>query len=144
MEIIYAMLITLIKLSVLAMYRSIFPTYLVNIGTYVLGAVVLAWWLAVILVTFLQCRPLSGLWDIFTATEAKCLDRLGLFLGNAIPNIVIDVFILVLPLLEVARLQMTNAKKIGILAIFLLGGVYVLWTPSLSLMCLSNMQTELS
>lgn len=54
---------------------------------------------------------------------AQCMDRLGLFLGNAIPNIVIDVFILALPLYEVANLQMTKIKKMGVFAIFLLGGV---------------------
>lgn len=123
MEIIYAILITLIKLSVLAMYRSIFPTTLVNTGTYVLGALVMAWWVAVIIVTFAQCRPLYGLWTLSAMATAQCMDRLGLFLGNAIPNIIIDLFILALPLYEVARLQMARIKKTGILSIFLLGSM---------------------
>ncbi|KAH8202970.1 hypothetical protein TruAng_002916 [Truncatella angustata] len=107
------------------MYRTIFPTFLVNKGTYCLGAVVILWWLAVMLVTFLQCRPLSGVWDPSTMATAQCMDRLGLFLGNAIPNIVIDILILALPLYEVAMLQMTLVKKGGVFAIFLLGGVTI-------------------
>ncbi|KAK9421425.1 hypothetical protein SUNI508_05660 [Seiridium unicorne] len=125
MEIIYSSLISLIKLSVLAMYRKIFPTPLVNKGTYVLGVTVLAWWVAVILVTLLQCHPLYGLWDLAAMETAQCMDQLELFLGNAIPNIIIDAFILALPLYEVARLQMTRLKKIGVFIIFLLGGVTI-------------------
>lgn len=122
MEIIYSILITLIKLSVLAVYRSIFPTTFMHRGTCVLGALVMAWWMAVFLVTFLQSRPLNGLWDFSVAATAQYMDSLDLFLGNAIPNIIIDVFILVLPIYEVAKLQMTRVKKTAVLAIFLLGG----------------------
>ncbi|KAF3013557.1 hypothetical protein E8E14_010598 [Neopestalotiopsis sp. 37M] len=124
MEVLYSILITLVKLSVLVMYRRVFPTTLVLRGTYVLGALSIAWWIAVILVTFLQCTPLNGMWELFTV-KTTCMDKLGLFIGNAIPNLSIDVLILALPLYEVARLQMTKLKKTGILAIFLLGGVTV-------------------
>ncbi|ETS81855.1 hypothetical protein PFICI_06857 [Pestalotiopsis fici W106-1] len=124
MEVLYAILITLVKLSVLVMYRRVFPTTLVLRGTYVLGALSVAWWIAVILVTFLQCTPLNGMWELFTV-KTTCMDKLGLFIGNAIPNLSIDVLIIALPLYEVARLQMARVKKIGILSIFLLGGVTV-------------------
>lgn len=124
MEVLYSILITLVKLSVLVMYRRVFPTTLVLRGTYVLGALSIVWWIAVILVTFLQCTPLNGMWELFTV-KTTCMDKLGLFIGNAIPNLSIDVLILALPLYEVARLQMTKLKKTGILAIFLLGGVTV-------------------
>lgn len=124
MEVLYAILITLVKLSVIVMYRRVFPTTMVLRGTYVLYALTIAWFIAVVLVTFLQCTPLNGMWEIFTV-QATCMDKMGLFLGNAIPNLIIDVLILALPLYEVAGLQMTKIKKIGISSIFLLGGVYV-------------------
>ncbi|KAI1854322.1 hypothetical protein JX265_012491 [Neoarthrinium moseri] len=125
MELIYAILITLIKLSVLAMYRSLFPTPLLRKGTDILGVAVILWWLAVVLVTFLQSRPLNALWDLRFFSTAVFLDKVGLFLGNAIPNIIIDVFILALPLYEVATLQMVLVKKTGVFMIFLFGGVTV-------------------
>ncbi|KAK6214208.1 hypothetical protein LQW54_004634 [Pestalotiopsis sp. IQ-011] len=106
------------------MYRRVFPTTMVLRGTYVLYALTIAWFIAVVLVTFLQCTPLNGMWEIFTV-QATCMDKMGLFLGNAIPNLIIDVLILALPLYEVAGLQMTKIKKIGISSIFLLGGATV-------------------
>ncbi|KAI0171451.1 hypothetical protein BJ166DRAFT_589517 [Pestalotiopsis sp. NC0098] len=124
MEVLYAILITLVKLSVIVMYRRVFPTTMVLRGTYVLYALTIAWFIAVILVTFLQCTPLNGMWEIFTV-QSTCMDKMGLFLGNAIPNLIIDVLILALPLYEVAGLQMTKVKKIGISSIFLLGSVTV-------------------
>jgi hypothetical protein len=121
-EIIYAALITLIKLSILAMYRRIFPTSMVTWGSYVLGAVIMMWWFAVTIVTFLQCQPLNRLWDM-TVTEGTCMNRFNLFIGNAIPNIATDILILGLPVYEVSRLQMELSRKLGISGMFLLGGV---------------------
>jgi hypothetical protein len=114
----------MVKLSILAMYRQIFPTSFVMVGSYVLGGIVLTWWIAVTLIALLQCRPLPMLWDVFI-TDGTCMDRIQLFLGNAIPNIITDVLILGLPLSGVLRLQISLSKKLGISGIFLLGGAYV-------------------
>lgn len=103
------------------MYRNLFPTTRVHVAAYAMGALVLMWWLAVLVVTFLQCRPLNGLWD--HSISSVCMASTGLFLGNSIPNIVTDVLILTLPLVEVTRLQMSWPKKNGVLVLFLLGGV---------------------
>jgi hypothetical protein len=117
----YVILIALIKMSVLSMYRRIFPTPFVTYGSYVLAVVVLLWWLAVTLLTFLQCIPLESLWN--TAITGVCVDRMVIFMVNAIPNITTDVLILMLPLYEVIRLQMGLPKKIGVSAIFILAGL---------------------
>lgn len=117
----YVILITLIKMSVLSMYRRLFPTRLVTGGSYVLGVVVLLWWLAVTLLIFLQCIPLESLWNINVV--GTCVDRIVIFMVNALPNIITDVLILMLPLYEVIRLQMELPKKIGVGAIFVVAGL---------------------
>jgi hypothetical protein len=89
-EVIYTTLLTLIKLSIIAMYRRVFPTTLIWRGCHVLGSMVLAWWVAVTLVTFLQCRPLKALWD-YTILDAKRMNSLSrkqllvLFFGHLWP-----------------------------------------------------------
>ena len=44
-------------------------------------------------------------------------------MGSQIPNIVLDVLILILPISAVLQLQMSTVKKISVSTIFLLGGL---------------------
>ena len=43
-------------------------------------------------------------------------------------NGALDIVILVLPVLAVAKLQMSRGRKIAVLAIFLLGGLWVVFS----------------
>lgn len=52
-----------------------------------------------------------------------CIEPLGLIIGLQAGNIFLDVVILSLPVYAVSKLQMSLAKKISVLGIFLLGGL---------------------
>lgn len=52
-----------------------------------------------------------------------CLDKNKFFIGNSIPNIVMDAMIIALPVFEVSKVQVPRSQKIGIAGIFLLGGL---------------------
>lgn len=52
-----------------------------------------------------------------------CIDPLGLIIGLQAGNLALDIIILSLPVYAVSKLQMSLPKKIGVLAIFLLGGL---------------------
>ena len=91
--------------------------------TYLLGAVVFAWFLAFLVLELVGCRPLKGNWDITLDPPAKCLNRKALFTGNSITNILTDIAIICLPMSQVWHLQMSRRSKVAICCIFLLGGL---------------------
>lgn len=122
-EFLYATAICLIKTSILSLYYRTFPTTFMKISYYVLLAIITAWWLAVILVAFFQCRPLEKIWSPFMES-GTCIDTNQYFLGNSISNIVTDILILILPVVSIAKLQMKMLPKLSIIGIFLLGSLY--------------------
>lgn len=82
----------------------------------------MGWWVAINLLIFLQCDPLSRMWDK-SITTGHCLNSYQTFIGNAIPNIIIDILILLLPIHEVFLLHLSLAKRVSITGVFLLGGL---------------------
>lgn len=124
MELLYAIVSTTVKLSLLAMFRTIFPKRWVSITTIVLAVISLVWCGAICLTGFLQCQPLSGMWDI-TQIETACAksNRMAILLSTAIPNIVLDILILAIPLSEIFYLQLSWVKKLGVFVVFVLGGL---------------------
>ncbi|KAL9021221.1 MAG: hypothetical protein Q9185_001622 [Variospora sp. 1 TL-2023] len=118
-QITYCIAITLVKISILLLYRSIFPWQHFIYPTYVVGACAVAWGIASTLVSIFSCIPVQAFWNT-TITDA---DTRSFYLGNCIPNIVIDIMILSLPMYEVYKLQMMQLKtKIVVGCMFALGG----------------------
>ncbi|KAI1866314.1 uncharacterized protein JN550_007702 [Neoarthrinium moseri] len=136
-EFIYGTMITLIKVSILSLYFRTFATAFVKRACYVLGAMALAWWLAVVLIAFFQCRPMAKIWSPLMV-DGACIDVNQYFLGNSISNIIIDVLILTLPIITVSKLQMKPLLKISIISIFLLGS-FVIITSGIRLQMVVNL-----
>ena len=88
--------------------------------------VCVAWFIATLLATIFQCSPIGNAWEIALYETSKCLSYPTLVFGIELSNALIDVMILVLPLNQVRKLQMSRAKKLGVALVFLLGGGYVL------------------
>ncbi|KAI3343482.1 hypothetical protein F4824DRAFT_507307 [Ustulina deusta] len=111
---------TLIKLSITALYRQLFPTRFMLFSTTLLAIFVTLWGIAVVLVSIFSCNPIHGFWDL--DVPSKCVDSKWFFVGNAIPNILADVFLLILPMHDVWKLQLGRGSKIAVSGIFALGG----------------------
>lgn len=92
--------------------------------TKVLAALVMAWFLAVIVLDFAQCKPIEGNWELLRDPPAKCISQKNFFIGISVPNIITDVAILCLPVNKVWQLQMSRKLKAAISGLFLLGGLY--------------------
>lgn len=58
-------------------------------------------------------------------TTGTCINTYQYFLGNSLANIMIDVFILALPVVAISKLQMKTFIKLGVIGAFLLGSLYV-------------------
>ncbi|KAL5343836.1 hypothetical protein BJX70DRAFT_393258 [Aspergillus crustosus] len=134
----YSIAIMLTKISILLFYHRIFPIQWLTIVSYLMGAVVIAYNIAVIFVASFQCIPLSSLW---TGRPGQCIDPSPPFTALAIVNVVTDFAILALPIQPVLRLQMKTRRKIQVLSIFLLGGIVCIFGVIRSV-ALSTMQSE--
>ena len=111
----------MIKISILLLYRSIFPGRRFSIATMIVGALVIGWGSACLLTSILSCVPISVFWDI--TRPSTCIDKGKFFLGNSIPNIAMDVLILMLPMRHVWYLQLSLRQKFAVSGLFLLGGL---------------------
>ncbi|KAL8905612.1 MAG: hypothetical protein Q9207_002522 [Kuettlingeria erythrocarpa] len=66
------------------------------------------------------CTPISYFWT--RSGTGHCINEMLMFYISAALTVVADVLILLLPMPIIWRLQMHRSKKIGVMAIFLLGG----------------------
>ncbi|KUI66386.1 hypothetical protein VM1G_11396 [Cytospora mali] len=130
-EISYSIGFTFIKLSILALYRHIFPTRFIKVSSVVLGTFILMWGISGVLVIIFSCQPIifscqpiHGFWD--STTRTKCVDSKWFFIGNSIPNIIADVILLLLPMRDIWKLQLHLRSKIAVSLIFLLGSFVII------------------
>ncbi|RYC60118.1 hypothetical protein CHU98_g6089 [Xylaria longipes] len=78
--------------------------------------------LPVAIMSVLQCVPTRGFWD--KAIEAACnVDSQKFLFGISIPNILIDVALLALPIPYVIKLNVSKSQKRVLVSLFLLGGL---------------------
>ncbi|PVI02634.1 hypothetical protein DM02DRAFT_508472, partial [Periconia macrospinosa] len=118
-ECIYITAVLLVKLSLLLMYRRLFPSREFKICLAIIAAIVIGWWIAILAVCIFQCNPISKAW--LPWIEGTCINLKASFIGNAIPNILTDVAILCMPLRPVWKLHATITQRLSICFIFMLG-----------------------
>jgi hypothetical protein len=119
-EILYFSTIFTIKVSLLYLYRRIFPQLWFRRALYAFGAFLVAMTLASLLVSLLQCIPLSKMWE--PTKPGRCVDYGRFGMAMACLNIATDLFLLVLPLPVVWGLQINSQKKWLVSASFVMGG----------------------
>lgn len=120
-ENLYAVVLALLKFSILSLYRKLFgSTRWLYILTWVVTALVAELALQVIIATNLQCIPISATWD--PTIRGTCINYGVEALVAYIINISTDITILLMPIPVVRRLQASESKKRGLLAVFVAGG----------------------
>ncbi|KAL1633582.1 hypothetical protein SLS58_011034 [Diplodia intermedia] len=119
-ECVYCTGVGLVKFSLLFMYARIFPLKGFRMGAYVLGFITAGWVIAINCVSIFQCHPIKKAW--YPLMDGSCIDIKASFIGNAVPNILTDVAILIMPVAQVWKLQVTSAQRASLVFMFLLGG----------------------
>ncbi|KAL7659137.1 hypothetical protein ACMYSQ_002077 [Aspergillus niger] len=69
------------------------------------------------------CDPVYKAWH--PGAEGHCWSRAPIFMAGVVASMFIDLVLLVMPLPIVVRLQMASRKRIGLVCMFGLGGLYV-------------------
>ncbi|KAJ5973081.1 uncharacterized protein N7479_002999 [Penicillium vulpinum] len=117
----YSATVTLTKSSILMFYGRIFN---LRWSLYYATAIILGYFVAVVVTISAACRPTSFFWEQYTdpTAEGTCIDVPQFFLINGIFAVVIDVMILCVPAPIIWRLQMPRSQRVAVTSILLLGG----------------------
>ncbi|KAJ3499467.1 hypothetical protein NLG97_g308 [Lecanicillium saksenae] len=117
-QITYAVCMALLKTSVCLLYIHIFPHTWIKACSY--GIIVLSacWALFTTLLGLLICRPIAALWD---PTKGTCGNEQAGYSSVSGIELVIDIFIILLPLPVVWRLNTSTTSKIAMSSLFGLG-----------------------
>ncbi|KAM0411154.1 hypothetical protein ACHAPD_010981 [Fusarium lateritium] len=70
------------------------------------------------------CTPISHYWTQFMGSQGSCIDVGQFFVALAIINLITNVVVLLIPVPEVLKLQMSREKKAGVFGILALGGLH--------------------
>ncbi|MCJ1310742.1 hypothetical protein MMC25_004408 [Agyrium rufum] len=120
-QILYFTTMTLVKISILFLYHTIFgfPSRVFRISTLLVGLFCMAWCIGGTLATAFQCNPASAFWN--GDNNSKCLSGTTLFDAVLSLNILTDVVILALPLRMIWQLHLPMRQRLTILTIFSIG-----------------------
>ncbi|KAL8895375.1 MAG: hypothetical protein Q9192_003675 [Flavoplaca navasiana] len=122
-QLLYGSAITAIKLSILLFYARLFPKESTSrswrLCLYSLGIICIAFLVAGAPVTIFQCIPVSYMWT--RQGSARCINEQAFLYFAQAYMVATDVAILSLPIPVIWHLRVRRSKKIGVLAIFLLG-----------------------
>ncbi|KAL1882972.1 hypothetical protein Daus18300_000610 [Diaporthe australafricana] len=120
-EIIYMTSVTLPRVAICILYLRIFTQRWVRIFTWItLTVCMLHWFGSGILAEFLICHPYAYKWDK-TIENGHCGDTIAGFKYVSVPNLVIDVALIALPISSLYRLHVSRLRKIGIFITFMTG-----------------------
>lgn len=106
----------LAKFSILTMYWRTLPCIWIRRNVYTCGGVIMAWIVAVFIANSLACIPVQRIWNL--TTDGKCFSWSAFYYGIQIPNILTDVYIVIVPLRKVFGLNLTRLQKGILLGIF--------------------------
>ncbi|KAM0267012.1 hypothetical protein ACHAPA_006400 [Fusarium lateritium] len=121
-EQIYTFIIYFAKFSLLFFYWRMFRITNIKIAVYLLAGASTCWFIARIFLTTLQCIPVEAFWDQSLRPTAVCaVDPSKYLFASLLSHIVIDVFILTLPIMQIKKLQLPWVQKFGILLMFMFG-----------------------
>ncbi|PLB50941.1 cytochrome P450 [Aspergillus steynii IBT 23096] len=118
----YVVSSALSRVSVLSLYLRIFTNKLYRGVCWFMIGFVLSAMLATILAAQLECFPLAYAWDK-TIPNGHCFNQVLWYQLTNLPNIFIDLVILVLPIPTVWNLKASSSQKFRIAGVFLLGSL---------------------
>jgi hypothetical protein len=122
LEIIYFVLIAMIKLTLLFFFLRIFPKPIIRKLLWATIIFDILYGAAFAITAVFQCQPISHYWTRWDLEgSGKCVNINAFAWTNAIVSIVLDLWMLALPLYEVFQLQLSWRNKISVAMMFMVG-----------------------
>ncbi|KAK7409600.1 hypothetical protein QQX98_008195 [Neonectria punicea] len=123
--IIYASSIAASKLSILSMYWRLFQFTSARYPILILIVLSSVWYIIRTFMVIFQCIPVQAYWDK-SIDDAKCrINGAKFFLGTVLTHSLMDLLILTLPIMEVARMHLPLGQKLAVVGLFAAGSMYV-------------------
>jgi hypothetical protein len=118
--------IAFVKFSISALLsQSLQHRPKVKVFLWAIFAFLAIWSLEFILVMTFQCTPISFFWTRAAGTVGKCVNATTMYAVNAGIHILTDLFLYIFPMPFIWKLHTSTSKKLGILVVFMAGGLYV-------------------
>lgn len=134
MEVLYLAEIALIKLSLSIFYLYIFPGDWTRRLLWATVIFNIASGIAFVVAGIVQCMPIAFFWHHYTDPDATghCIDINTFGWTHAAVSIAVDVWMIIIPLCQLRKLQLHWKKKIGVTLMFLIGTLYVNPAPAIT------------
>lgn len=120
-QMLYILIQVTAKVSIVILFSRIFPARWFQRTVWCFVAFLVIHGLIFLFVIVFQCIPVDGIWD--KSLSAKCLDITAVGWAGAIMSIIEDIAILVLPIPELLKLQLSLQKKIAVFIMFSIGSL---------------------
>lgn len=121
-EIFYMVVLGFTKIAIVMLYIKVFPTPLFQKIAKATVAVCFAYIPAFALSITFSCTPISYTWTNWTReTKGHCFNVNAWAWSHAIINIVMDLWVIFLPVPELLRLQLGVRRKVHIMLMFSVG-----------------------
>lgn len=91
------------------------------LGTYLFIGAMAAYYLPVLFVKIIICRPIRAFWD--PSVPGQCFNNRPIFVGDTTMSAVTDLVVLLMPIPLIAQLQMPWQKKIKVYLLLGAGGI---------------------
>ncbi|RKL38831.1 hypothetical protein BFJ72_g6961 [Fusarium proliferatum] len=121
MEHFYAFTLFFAKISILSFYWRMFRVANIQIFVSVLLVCSILWILVRTFLTTFHCYPVRAFWDPTMEHYTCAIKSSDFFFGTVLAHVIIDVGILILPIVQIQKLQLPTLQKIAIIFMFMFG-----------------------
>lgn len=115
-QLLYILIQIALKVSIACLFMRVFPDRRIRLALKIFIGFMVIHGLAFMLVMVFQCWPIYSIWDRTVA--GKCVDITAVGLVGAGISIVEDIFLMVLPISELRKLQITLRQRIVLIFLF--------------------------
>ncbi|KAJ6439220.1 retrovirus polyprotein [Purpureocillium lavendulum] len=142
-ELFYSFSLAFSKLAILAFYWRMFKITNIRIPILVLVGTAIVWLILRTFLAIFHCIPVQAFWDT-TIQGATCVvNQSAYFFGTVLTHLIMDIAILILPIVQVSRLQLQRVQKFGVIALFMFGILVCIASVVILVESLNfNLQTE--
>ncbi|GKU05638.1 unnamed protein product [Fusarium langsethiae] len=120
-EHLYAFTLFFAKISILSFYWRMFRVANIQFAISILLTCSILWLIVRIFLTTFHCYPVEAFWDPHIEHFVCPIKSADFFFGTVLAHVLIDVGILILPIVQIQRLQLPILQKIAIIFLFLFG-----------------------
>jgi hypothetical protein len=124
-ELLYAMSLGFSKLAILCFYWRLFSVSNIRPGIYILQGCTVIWLVIRTVMTIFHCTPVQAYWRLNIQGAVCRIDPAKFMFGTTLVHLLLEIAVLLLPVFQVAGLQLRMGQKFAVVAMFMFGILYV-------------------